>query len=539
MSQHIVRMAGKGAGMHNQAVSRSAITHYDLERWAFICAGIVTGLFAIASIALPFGWDHGIMASVGSTYLHGKLPYADGWDMKGPVAFLPYTLTQALFGPTMWGIRIFDLVIGATAAYILYDGVRALAGWRVGAWAAFGYYFWIASAGWFFTATPEAWVGALCIVAIVPLLRPELSLSLSQMALTGALVGWLGMMKPFYIVLGVVPLLSIFVAPKLALTRRAILALALALGAAVPIALVLAYFAIHGDLAKLVEVHVLYTLTTYAHVSSGLAAAVYGTGTFLAQPTVALAAPFAALGVWVTRKSPRVLWPGLGWLAVMLFCVAVQRKFWAYQWMPVYAPLSFLAALGAGALVRSEAAGRVPLIFTVLAGVTFAAQVCALPMHDTAKFFYYFGLKHSPQGYYGSFHYGPYNAADERASASYIIAHTTPGQGVFVWGNDATIRYLSGRPNPTRFTMEMPLVMKGTYLDQYQAEAMRGLISHPPTYIVVGVTWYGNPKEESLATFPAFDAYLHQNYTLEKSFGVDDIYRRNEAGPGIAEPPHG
>ena len=513
--------------MNFQGMPLRTVSANQLANWALIAAGIVAGVNAATSVALPFGWDHGIMASVGNSYVQGKLPYSDSWDMKGPVAFLPYSLVQELFGPTMWGIRILDVVIQALAALTIFKGVRSLTTWRVGAWAAFAIYFWVAAAGWFFTATPESWVGALCTLAVVPLLVPGKPLGLSRLASSGLLVGCVGLIKPFYFVVGIAPLLSILLAPGLAIRRRATIAAALAVGAAAPVALVCGYFVLLGGVSQAIEVHILYTLKTYSHVSAGLAAAVYGTAAFLAQPTVALLAPFVALGVWANRKDKQQIWPALAWLAAMLFCVAVQGKYWFYQWLPVYAPMLFLAALGASALARVDAPGHAPIILTVFAALVFAGQVCALPLHDTAKFLYYFGVKHAPERYYASFHYGPYNAADERAAARYIAAHTNADEGVFVWGNDATIRYLANRPNPSRFTFEMPLTLQGPYLARYRAEAMRELLTRPPTYLVVGVTWLGVTKEESLGNFPELAAFLHAHYHLEKSFGFDDLYRRN------------
>jgi hypothetical protein len=111
---------------------------------------------------------------------------------------------------------------------------------------------------------------------------------------------------------------------------------------------------------------------------------------------------------------------------------------------------------------------------------------------------------------------------------SYIKARTKSDDGVFVWGNDATARYLADRPDPSRFTFEMPLSLQGPYLAQYRTEAMRELRARPPTYFIVGINWWGqDTKEQSVAKFPEMATFLGQGYSLEKSFGVLDLYRRN------------
>jgi hypothetical protein len=169
------------------------------------------------------------------------------------------------------------------------------------------------------------------------------------------------------------------------------------------------------------------------------------------------------------------------------------------------------------------------------AALVFAAQVCALPLYGAVKCVYYLAVKRAPEIYYASFQFQNYNAADEQAAAQYIRAHTDSADGVFVWGNDATIRYLADRPNPSRFTFEMPLSLRGPYLARYRAEAMRDLLARMPAYFVVGVNWWtGDTKGQSLAKFPAMAAFLKQDYRLEKSFGVIDVYRRNSTGQPVS-----
>jgi len=501
-----------------------------LAKWALIVSGAITAVCAVTSFALPFGWDQGMMASVGNSYIHGKLPYVDSWDMKGPLSYLPYALAHVLFGPTRWGIRIFDVLVAALTSFTFYRGIRRLTAWRIGAWAAFALYYWIAAAGWFFTAAPDPWIGSLCVMAIVPLLPPNEALCRRRLALSGLLVGCAGLIKPPYLLAGIALLLSIMLAQGLTRWQRAGLALALAVGAAAPLMLACEYFAWRGGLSQAIEVHILYPFSTYAALSTGTNA-LQGFAAFFARPTVALLVPFAALGVWALRRQPQVLWPVLSWLAVMVFVVALQGKYFFQHWLPVYAPLLLLGALGAHRLASVK--GDAPLIVTSGAALIFTAQVCAPPFYDAAKSMYYLGVKHAPDSYYASFQFQNYNAEDERAAARYIKAHTNSNDGVFVWGNDATVRYLADRPNPSRFTFEMPLSLQGPYRKRYRAEAMGELRARPPTYFVAGVNWWaGDTKAQSLAKFPEMAAFLKYGYSREQSFGVVDLYRRN----GSAKP---
>jgi hypothetical protein len=430
----------------------------------------------------------------------------------------------------MWGVRLLDFIFAAIASLVFFKSVRSLTTWQVGAWATFGLYYWIAESGWFFTAAPDPWVSFLCVAAIAPWLAPNETPSTGRTVSSGFLVACAGLIKPLYLVVGIAPLLSILLAQGVMRRRRALLLFTLAIGATIPIVLFCAYFAWHGGLSRAIEVHILYPFSTYAALKPGGRTVVTGFAEFLGKPATALSLPFVALGILAIRRQPQILWPTLGWLAATVFAVVAQGKYFPQHWFPVYAPLVLLAALGVHKLASSN--GNASLFVAVAASLTFTTVVCVPPFYDVAKSIYYLAVKRSPDSYYSSFHYFGYNAEDERTAATYIKAHTKPDDGVFVWGNDATVGYLAERPNPSRFTFEMPLSLSGPYLEPYRAQAMRELCNHPPVYFVVGLNWawfMGASKEQALANFPQMATFLSQNYSLEKSFGVLDVYRNRLA----------
>jgi len=510
----------------------------SLAYWARICFGVAvlaTACHALASIALPFGWDHGIMASVGSSYVDGGLPYVDSWDMKGPVSYLPYAVAELLFGRTMWGVRIFDLVIIGAGCFAFYRLVAALTDRATGIGAGFAFYFWIAAGGWFFTATPEVWATVITIIAFAPILAGRGAPSLRRVILAGLLVGCVGLVKPVYWSFGIVPLLAIALTPGLALTRRTSLTIATGLSAALPVALTIAYFALRGGFWQALEVHLLYSLKSYGALDTGTNPLI-GFAAFFSRPTIALMLPFLALGAWNLRGRPAVLWPIAGWITANFLAVILQGKFYYYHWVPLYPALLLLAVIGVAGLLRDQSEKRTSGFIAVAASLAFFAQVCALPFYDVAKAGYYLGLKRAPDLYYNSYSFLPggiteeqnYNAADELAAARYIAASSAPDEGLFVWGNNATLAYLADRPNPTRFTFEMPLSLDGPYRPGYRAEAMAGLTADPPAFVVVGINWRtSEPRADTLEAFPQFAAFLEANYSFDRSFGAIDIYRRN------------
>lgn len=493
--------------------------------------GICTALYALSSLFLPFGWDHGIIASVGSSYIDGGVPYVDSWDMKGPVAYLPFSLAELLFGSTMWGVRLIDLMIWLVAGYVLFDRVRSLADWRIGLWTAMATYLWIASSGWFFTAAPESWVTASSIIAILPLLAPHRRPGLAMMLACGVLISCAGLVKPFYFTLGAAPLVWLALSPDLDWRRRCRMLAALGLGALVPLFVVAAYFAARGGLEQAIEVHLLFPLSTYAVESTGWHVMFEGISAFAFKMPIALTAPLIIAAIWQWKSQRRLLATLLTWLGVAFFCVALQGKYFVYHWFPAYPPWFILAALGLHGLLRANVSGAQrwqSLICAIVlsCAVLVLAGVSGRPARDVMKLAYYRIFQDDPQSYYSSYNFRMYNSADEIAAASYIAENSDPAEGVYIWGSDSTVAYLADRPSSSRFTFSMPLTMAGEYRDDYRAQVIQQLTMRPPTYFVVGITWDGlGTSLSTLADFPEMAIFLDDNYIFEKQFGVIDIYR--------------
>ena len=294
-----------------------------------------------------------------------------------------------------------------------------------------------------------------------------------------------------------------------------------------PLALIGGYFAIVAAFPRPSRCTCSIRLSTYVEVTTGWSTTIHGVVGLLKEPAIFIVAPFVLVAIWLYRSQMRILAIPLVWLSVALICVAVQGKYWVYHWFPVYPPLFILGALGAFALAGPERRPDAVSSIVVLCSTLMFAAVVKHPLNDVAKFAYYYGLKRDLQGYYASFNFRLYNAADEIAAARYIAAHTTSQQGVFIWGSDA-LYYLANRSNPSRFTFVMPLTLPGPYRAAYREEAISELMARPPTYFVTGISWDGLSKAETaMADFTAMASFLNQHYSLEKSIGVLNIYRRN------------
>lgn len=510
-----------GATARARALSRDKTNLALAGVLAFAC------LYALASLWLPFGWDHGMFASVGEAMARGGAPYRDAWEMKGPLSYAPFALSTLLFGHVMWGIRILELVILVPILYYLHLILSRLTNQATGAATSLGLYLWFASAGFFFSAQPEIWATALTAVAGTLLLAEssESAPRARTFFVIGALIGSAGLIKVHFLALGLPPLVFLAIAGDLPIAERVRLAAMLAAGALVPFAIALLYLAVSGGLGAFIEAHIIWTATSYGAPGSAYNRTpkeiVLGTFDFLFRTPVAILAPFAALGLWQYRGQRAALVPLLTWLLVAFVVVLIQAKLFVYHWYVVYPPLMICAALGAHALLQKARDASASLLVGTAAFI-FLAQVSLSPLQDVLRWAKEItGLL--TDNYYDAYTRETYTATDEVNAAQYIMSRTTPDDSVFMWGNDAAIRFLANRPNPSRFNSIWPLMAKGPLLDQYRAELMQALRDKPPVYFIVGTR-----GPETIGKFPELAGFLAEQYALETSVGYVKLYRHTK-----------
>ena len=491
----------------------------------FVCARM------IASLWFPFGWDHGMMAEVGQTYLKGNLPYRDAWDIKGPFAYVVFAAAEATFGRNMWGIRAFDAAIMVSAAAILGSVASRLATPNYGPWAALGFLLLFSSNIWFYTAQPDGWVAAAATFAIAPYLDTNKHPTLFQALWSGFMVGLAALIKPIYIIFVLSPAAAIALQNKR--PSEALLHwLMLASGISAPLLVVLLLYADQKALASLIEVHILYPIESYSHVGQLSFATI--ASAFRAElraepmserlPLVTLAGiiPFITAGIWNLRKSPVIFTTLISWMCIALFCLVFQGKFYAYHWYPLYPPAIILAVIGFAtvsfaATQLSTACLLYPFALSMALLITPAKETLWTAQHIL-------GLTTDAQ-YYSKFQFREYNANDQVEAATYLSIQANPADQLFILGHEFIINYLSGLKPPTRFIFSLPLFDPGPFLHQYRLEALDQIERAKPRYVIIGTPFVGG-KSGTMDNFPEFRTLLDWRYRYAKSFGYLDLYER-------------
>src|SRR5580698_5577710 len=151
------------------------ITRTKLETTAsfvlWVALSAVTLLWAVSSLWLPYGWDHGCFAYLSDTILRGGMPYRNALDFKGPLTFYIFAALQAVFGRQMWAIRAFDLMLLACAGVA---GIRVgsrFVSRRAATCTMLVLVLAFASFGNWYTAQPDGWAALGLFVVIALLVR--------------------------------------------------------------------------------------------------------------------------------------------------------------------------------------------------------------------------------------------------------------------------------------------------------------------------------------------------------------------------------
>jgi hypothetical protein len=486
---------------------------------------ILLALWAIATLSWPLARDQGDFAWAGSVILKGGVLYNDAWDVKGPFAVSMFALAQWVFGHNMWGIRVFDLLIGlvnlialAIVALRFWDRKAAKYAAVLGALFATWLNFTISS-------QPDSWCG--CIVTIVVAVvsaRPRVTLLV--IAIASFLVGVCCLEKPVY---GVFILLLV---PFIERNGRGIFEaiLTAAIGLSVPIFATLVYFGMHHAAGNLVNTYLLFNLRAHLKLGASpldqIRTFFYAWQAFLPLSAGVPLAMFGAV-VLITRNT-RFGMLYLLWFSLNLLVLIIQGKYFEYQWVPLVAPV----ALGAGVGLRQLREFRPAAATAVL--VAFVLLFINGPLRSVKEWALYREGKMSRDDYDAHFVYlnkNHFDALTIRRLAAYVQEHSATNDTIQVWGFDAGINYLANRGTPSRFGYTYPLQIgkSNPYQDSYRAEFLEKIRSRPPRYVLVpsgdAFGLMPVPSDQSFNDFTAFRDFVRAHYDDEKRLANWTLYR--------------
>ena len=498
----------------------------------------------VVRIVEPLGVDQGLFACFARWVPRGWLPYRDIFDSKPPLFLYWYGLSAAIPGDVvraMWWLEGGWLAVTFGLAYAL--GARVWGRWAGLATAALLFAgLWSPAWGGFWSRAQAEELLTLPMIGAAWMAwsaRERARLALWA----GVLTGVCGLFKiPSMAIAGAWAVTWLATMPLSAASRRVALMVA---GIAAPWALAVVWFAAHGALGSFVEGVFVYHRYNAAFIAPPWSNVLEDfTFEMLTKALLPLAA--AAIGVarMVHRRSRDAWWIG-AWIAFTMAAIVLQRQLAGYHYLLAAAGLAFagghgLAELGA---LAARASGRTR-------GLAYAALalLAALAARDAASW----GRAYEPDAahlagrlprdaYLRRVQQGSYAMVTEEQAARYVREHTSPGDGILVWGLSPGIYALADRHPVTRFPFHKllmtnaPLSRMWPGLDDRRARFMERLRADPPVYVLVGRgDANGFEPEESLSSMMRFrelSDLVKRDYLVETQIGRFLVYRRTTAPP--------
>jgi hypothetical protein len=483
---------------------------------------------ATTHLGWPLGQDQGILLWVGETIRQGGLPYHDAWDVKGPLAYVPFALLRMVPLPSPLSLRLFDflaLTAGVTAVGVLArrtGGASILAGTLL--------LFWFLDLDYDDSAQPEAWVAFVVALALAGFFRGS-GPRRKDLALFGACVAGAILVKPTFLVLGAVVVLAI--AWRAATGAEPLRALT-TMGASglLVLVLTLGWLGAGGGLSDMADVLLRYTAEVYAGSASILERVSAFLGHVIQSPQLVAILAGSVVGIvclWQTNRWHAGLF--LAWGGGAIVALVVQGKFFPYHFASLYPPAAVLSAIALSITWRNR--NRVGIaVCGVLIFLSTAGPAYRLSREGvTTTTGWLRGEREwTPETATRAFSFyrngGPLDRIAER-----VQRESKPEETIQMWGQSAGLYILSGRRPPTRFGMSQPLVAgaRSGFRQRYREEFLRIVGGRPPRYVVARSpsSCAKHPDDLwCLSSFPSLARMVATRYTLQTTVDEFALYRR-------------
>jgi MFS family permease len=445
-----------------------------------------------------FNSDETFLATQAEVINDGGDLYADAADRKPPLVPYLYALTFAVVGSTaLWSVRVLAMVAVALTGLFVAIEARDRYGRRAG---------WIA--------------GALCVMASVAFAPQDGQAANFEVFMLPALAGAVLLARrdrPFSS--GVAVAVATLAKQTGAATLLPVLYLTgkrrgrqgvwdTLLGFAAPLAIV----------ALAVGPGELLFWTT---IGNGSYLSIHGAWLYVAGMFAVMTFAFVACNLPIVWTIPRAWrertpadWDLWLWVLSAAISVAFGLRFFGHYYFQLLPPLSILTAGVLVRLGRRAIGGTVALAVFVAVGFSVIGYF-ARPFDQPIEY--------------------------ERVS-SYIAAHTTEEDRIFVWGHQPEIYWASGRHPATRFpTTGLFTGDNGLPPDEVPTDATKPLewdlfyedfAAHPPRYFLdTSRTDIRGAQYYPPSAYPRLARLLYRDYDYVTAIDGIDIYERKPTAP--------
>jgi hypothetical protein len=490
-------------------------------------------LLAAAAVRLrvagvPLERDEGEYAYAGQLILQGIPPYELAYNMKFPGTYYAYSVILALFGHTPWGIHVGLLVVNAATILVLFLLGRRLLGEFGGVIAATAFAV-LSIDRWVFGVFAHAthFVMLPALGGWLILARAIKSNRAGAFLLAGVLLGTAVLMKQhaaaFVLVGAGLVVWQAFNTRGEALSPAFVRAGWVALGAAIPFALLCLVLAAYGVFGRFWFWTVLYAKEYVSEVPSSMMLRTFWRGfDSVTEATFPIwwLVPIGIAGLFVAPPSVparRVI----GALTAASILAMIPGFYFRQHYFIQVLPAA--ALLVSVAVVSLERALERRVSSAVARRVAVAVFLVAVGTYVVIEREYLFvtGARALNRQLYPT---NPFVEAE--IIGRYIQERTGPDDRIAVLGSEPEIYFYAKRKSATGYIYAYALMEQQPYARQMQAEMIKEIEAAHPVYVVFvrsALSWLARSPEEPILQWA--DRYIRRCY---ERVGVAEVVDRAE-----------
>ena len=500
---------------------------------------VVCAILLAPTLSFRIGVDQGVFAYMGAELLDGRWPYLQTWESDYPGIVFLHAAEILVFGKSIVGFRVFDLLYQLVNAYLIYRIAARIATVPAGILGAG--MFCLIYQGWgpWNTGQREGFGMLFILLGYWLYLTAQRRPPLVTALLIGLGLGVAVTLKPTLLALavGYLPLLLRWDRRSWTLLGAAVL------GAVAPAATIVLIYWMKGGLTQMYEACIAY--------QSIYTARLRGDEPLLISWLTNL--PRLGANAWgISLLYPMFLAWGPSrherWMLYLaylgsVFALLVQGTFAGYHYLPGLAigsvligtMFSQLFGLGSNRVMgftasRSRHYEMLVAALLVLALVPIYWKAKSLRNLVTLQF-----LSRPAPGEFRN--KTVFDFTEDYDVAEYLREHTQPGDAIQIWGYESLVYFLADRDAASRFQMTHPLVMRvpgeplSPMQQRWRYEFLRDVRTRQPVYVAVVQqdNWWWAPQEQTseelLDDFPDWKAFIASHYQFEQRIGRFLLYR--------------
>jgi hypothetical protein len=496
-------------------------SHWIVLRDSLFC-GVLAALVLLplspAVQRFPFR-DSGVFLYAGWRLDEGEVPYAQAWDHKPPLIYFINAAGLALGGVSVWGVWALEWVslsVACLLAFRLLNKTFDL--WAAGAALILmlGAFSILILGGNF--ATEYALPFQFACLALLAGMHEDRADPLRAFGI-GVSAACLFLLKQNLI--GLPAVVAVF--RLAALWRKnqkgSLLpeAGSAALGAALVILPVLAYFAAHSALADLWDAAFRFNMF-YAETSTGtvLKSLIHGLESVSQAGFGVLGLAGWVAGIWLLSRKSEIFRLRNAWLAAVFTALplefllaALPGRFEIHYYLSVLPAVCVFACLALWGLFRGTS------FHESLPRTRFAAAgVLAILLLSTSATAILTRI-------------GSYRTNDWSDVASFVESNSAPSDTVLFWGAEAGLNFSTRRRSPTKYPYLYPLYYPGYVREEDISSFFSALQADPPLWVVDTKNPMTPFLEIPADSQAAFREWFYANYSLTDEIHGWAFYRFN------------